>query len=573
MTPAFFDTECFPNYWLLKFKADQMYTFTLSNIRDSLPLFNSHTVVSFNGIGYDCPIIACALAGFTCEQLKRTSDQIILYNQPSWKVNLLKWAPPNHIDLMNVIPGQGGQKQFAGRIHHKQIQDLPFDPDTVLTPMQIQEVNRYCELDIEVLEALYNEMHPQLEQRRVMSVRYGLDLMSKSDAQIAEAVIKYRCEQVTGQPIGKPPIPNLSTRFSYTSPPFIQSKLLDGLTFGYDLTMPEELKHLTVTIGATTYRLGMGGLHSQEQKLTAYSSESDILRDADVISYYPQLILNSGQYPPLLGPAFQHVYQSIKDERIEQKRKNNLIESQGLKIQINGAFGKMGNPYSILFAPEMLIHTTLTGQLALLMLIEWHEAVGIPVLSANTDGLVIRCPKERIHESNLLIAAWELQTGLQMEITEYSSIHLRDVNNYIAITTDRKVKRKGKFGPAGLAQMKNPDTEICVDAVIAYLTHNTPIEQTIHTCRDITKFVKIQKVKGGAVKNNHYLGKVVRWYYGVNSPEPIVYQSNRNKVGRSEGAIPCMILPDTLPTNIDYAWYVREADTLLSSLSRKGELF
>lgn len=597
MSIAFFDTESFPNYWLLKIKVDgAFFTFCildneiLSDLnRSSIQqLFSTHTVVSFNGMRYDTPMIAVAMGGGNCQQLKRVSDQLIVYKRMPWQLKLPKWGPYDHIDLLNVIPGQGSQKQFAGRIHYPKLQDLPFDPNIPLTPQQIKEVDNYCELDVCVLEALYHEMGPQLEQRRAMGMRYGLDLRSKSDAQLAETVIKYRCEHVTGQPIPKPTPPNLTTQFQYTAPSFIRfehpqlqeaKRIIESIQFTYALDMPEQLKKLTVTLGSTTYALGIGGLHSQEQSLTVYSTDAELLRDADVASYYPQLILNSQQYPPAIGPAFQHVYQSIKDERLvakaEEKRtksKEAKILNNGLKIQINGTFGKMGSPYSIMFAPEMLTYTTITGQLSLLMLIEWHESAGIPVVSANTDGFVTRCPRERIQESDLLIKAWEMQTGLRMEITEYQSIHLRDVNSYIAITTKGDVKRKGKFGPSGLTQMKNPDTEICTDAVIAYLQHNTPIEYTVASCRDIRKFIKIQKVKGGAIKNNQYLGQVVRWYYGINSPAPITYQTNGNKVGRSEGAIPCLTLPDTFPSNIDYSWYINEAQSLLTTLSKEGNI-
>ena len=57
---------------------------------------------------------------------------------------------------------------------------------------------------------------------------------------------------------------------------------------------------------------------------------------------------------------------------------------------LNGTFGKTGSPYSVLFAPEMMIQTTITGQLALLMLIEHLETASISVISANTDGIVIQ---------------------------------------------------------------------------------------------------------------------------------------------------------------------------------------
>lgn len=109
------------------------------------------------------------------------------------------------------------------------------------------------------------------------------------------------------------------------------------------------------------------------------------------------------------------------------------MDDEGGKLQINGTFGKTGSPYSVLFAPEMLIQTTMTGQLLLLMLIEWHEAYGIPVVSANTDGIVIYCHRDKLSLSEALIAEWENRTGLEMETTEYKSLHSKDVNNYIAI--------------------------------------------------------------------------------------------------------------------------------------------
>src|SRR5205814_10349873 len=63
----------------------------------------------------------------------------------------------------------------------------------------------------------------------------------------------------------------------------------------------------------------------------------------------------------------------------------------GLKIALNAAlFGKTGSPWSVLYAPHLMITTTLTGQFALLMLIQRAEAMGICVVSANTDGVVMR---------------------------------------------------------------------------------------------------------------------------------------------------------------------------------------
>lgn len=653
---AFYDTECFPNYWLLKFrpKGGQAYGFrlragqafdlvTAARIR---LLFDAYRSVSFNGNYYDVPMITAALSGYTAEQLKWLNDRIIVEKVKPWELGLPEWRPADHIDVMEVVPGAGSQKQYAGRIHCKTMRDLPYDPGHYVTEAEIVEVDTYCENDLAVLEALFDALQPQLLMRTKLGKRYGLDLRSKSDAQVAEAVLKRRCEQATGRRIFKPEI-DWNLKFRYKVPAFIsyaspqlqralelvqQSIFQLGASGSVD--MPPQLDGLEIKLGGSVYKMGIGGLHSQEKKLVAVSTLTHLIRMPDVTSYYPNLILNSGEYPPAMGPEFIGEYRAIKDERVNIFKPNvRAIEKLGAKYSpewhdakaddeggktgINGGFGKTGSPYSVLFAPEMLIQTTLTGQLSLLMLIEWHELYGVPVISANTDGIVINCPRDKLHISEALIAEWEKRTGLEMETDDYLAIYARDVNNYFAIKTPDDVKRKGEYAKAGLVEKKNPDVEICADAVAEFLAKGVPVDYTIAACRDVTKFVTIQKVNGGGVKmwgegprkgarvmdmvgtlaangwtkegrkwrkgdsvtdaatayqscfaqqTPEYLGKVVRWYYSTQAPGPIVYASNGNTVSLSYGARPCMTLPDELPDDIDYAWYVGKAEAMLKDI-------
>ena len=123
---AFFDTECFPNYWLLKLRprGGAAYSFCLragqsfsqQQQQAILDLFEAYTVISFNGIGYDIPMITAALMGYSTEQLKWLNDQIIVERVKPWELNLFDWKPADHIDVMEVAPGAGSQKQYAGRI-------------------------------------------------------------------------------------------------------------------------------------------------------------------------------------------------------------------------------------------------------------------------------------------------------------------------------------------------------------------------------------------------------------------------------------------------------------------------
>ena len=43
-------------------------------------------------------------------------------------------------------------------------------------------------------------------------------------------------------------------------------------------------------------------------------------------------------------------------------------------------------------------------------------------------------------------------------------------------------------------------------------------------------------------------------------------KGNRNRVPNSEGAKPCMELPEALPADIDYDWYLTEANAMLKGL-------
>jgi hypothetical protein len=210
-----------------------------------------------------------------------------------------------------------------------------------------------------------------------------------------------------------------------------------------------------------------------------------------------------------------------------------------------------------------MIQVTLTGQLSLLMLIERLETVGISVVSANTDGIVIKCDKSRYDELNEIIKQWEQHTNFTTEETQYSAVFSRDINNYIAVKLDGKCKTKGAYSnpwddpkTAIFRFHKNPQHTICIEAVVNLLTKQIPIEETIRNCTDIKKFLVVRNVRGGGTKSGKYLGKVVRWYYAHNEPDCIKYKSSGNKVATSDGAMPIMELPEELPTDIDYKKYI-----------------
>ena len=201
------------------------------------------------------------------------------------------------------------------------------------------------------------------------------------------------------------------------------------------------------------------------------------------------------------------------------------------------------------------------------MLIEQLELIpNVQIKSANTDGIVVYTPKSMYELVKASYHSWEKQTGFELEETHYKALYSRDVNNYLAVKKDGGTKGKGVFAAPSL--MKNPQYRICYNAVAEYLTNDKPIEQTIKSCTDITQFVVVRTVKGGGTWKGEYLGKVVRWYYSFMG-ESIHYKSNNNKVATSDGAIPCMDLPQELPFDVDYNKYIEITNGILEDIGVK----
>lgn len=599
-----FDIECYVNYFLAAFISVQTGQVTYVESAPGYPLdinrlwwiLSNFTTVGFNSLQYDLPIVSLALAEKTCQQLKEATNHIIFDNWRGTDV-LRQYRTKSitklidHIDLIEVAPLHGGLKVYGGRLHAQRMQDLPFFHAATLSPEQMAIVRWYCVNDLTQTAVLGDALKEQLILRESLTKEYGVDVRSKSDAQIAEAVIAQELERRTRVRPQKPTI-EVGTRYRYKVPAFIQyhTELMQwalSVVANADFIVgetgaveePVELSNLQLKIADNTYTMGIGGLHSTEQIVTHVADKEYSIYDRDVTSYYPQIILNLGLFPQHLGRVFLDVYQTIVNKRLRAKKDKLALIAESLKITVNGAFGKLGSKFSILYAPDLLTQVTLTGQLALLMMIERFELAGIHVISANTDGITFKVHKTQQDLMRAIIKQWEIDTGFETEETQYRAYYGRDVNNYIAIGSNGKIKSKGAYSNpwahmddsknSVMRMHKNPVTTVVLDAVEQLLLKGTPIENTIRPCTDITRFVVLRTVTGGAVKDGEYLGKTIRWYYSTERKEGeniIVVAKTGNKVPRSEGAKPLMVLPATLPVDIDYNWYEEEARRVLTEI-------
>lgn len=599
-SPVGVDVECARNFFLVclqRFSTGARMAFEMShrstlNVQALHRALTGSRLITFNGHAYDMPIIFYAIGGADHARIFDASWKIINGHMRAWDTERelgVRIPRLDHVDLLEPNPSvRQSLKTLGARLHTRFLVDLPFEPNATLSAEQMNVATLYCFNDLDMLQALFDALKEPYELRRALSNEYKTDLRSKSDAQIGEAIVKMRVEAATGRRIGK--VDPQPFTFKYNPPAWItfederMNNLLQllrtsefSVDYGGNITQPEWLKDCKVQIGEAEYNMGIGGLHSTEAHRSVKADENNALIDVDVSSQYPSIIIKLGMSPPLLGADFFTIYKKIMEERLAAKAAGDKVKADGLKISLNGVYGKLGSSYSPLYAPNIMISVTLTGQLSLLMLIERVTAAGIRVESGNTDGVVMLCPRGLLQtELPAIIKKWEDDTGFICEQTPYKAIYSRDVNTYIAIKENGKAKRKGPVAdPWGdkdyRAQLsKNPQMTVCSDAVLKMITTGANIEDTIRACGDPRMFITCIKVTGGALWRGHPLGRVVRYYWAING-DPIVYANAKRKVSNTDGAKPMMELTGDLPSDLDYQRYINEAKDLAEELAVVNE--
>lgn len=572
-----FDIEILPNYALFSFMDEDG---NIDNIeikgkhsflspcqhKELVQLLRSGTIITFNGIKYDFPITSGALASLDCKDLYEMSQRIIVDKVPYWKLyigRIKELTQVEHIDIMEPMPGvRVGLKLYGARMGSKKLLDSVINWDKPVSKKQMKEIKKYCSNDLILTWDAYRNIEPAIKLRETMSKEYGINLRSKSDPQIAETVILNSLSDVN-----KPLIPKSVT---YTAPKYImfKSKELNLILYNMNDTefeinqdngspvTPLWLKNCIVRLGETKFKIGIGGIHAEIEQLSLVPADDEMLIDIDVASMYPNIIVQNKMYTKHLGKNFLDVYSDILKRRTVAKDSGDKHTSDSLKLFSNGVFGKLGSKYSKLYAPDMLLNVTLTGQLTMLMLIEMLELVDISVAVSNTDSLSFICKKKEFKKVKKLVTKLEKKSGLTFDYEYPLEQHYRDINNYIS-KYDGYVKAKGAYKETDL--MKNPQVPICYTAIREYINTGTPIKTTIDNCKDIVQFCSATQVTGGATYKGEFIGKVVRWYYSKDGVAMYRFKPNKQgthgKVPLTDGCKPMMDLINHLPDDINYDWY------------------
>ena len=225
-------------------------------------------------------------------------------------------------------------------------------------------------------------------------------------------------------------------------------------------------------------------------------------------SYYFSIMISYNIFPKHLNKvAFVKLLSYLKDTRVKCKHTPdsegyvmdgvpNKIGAEALKIVINSIYGKLGSDTYFLYDRFAQMQVTINGQLMTMTLVEELELNGIHVVSANTDGLVIKLPRDKFEVYKNITDNWNAFNKMGADFEEYKIIVSRDVNNYFDIQTDGTIEYKGAMDPKQYIKdlKKGYDAPVVAKAVFEYFVNNIPVMDTLRNHTDILDFCKTQNV-------------------------------------------------------------------------------
>jgi hypothetical protein len=467
------------------------------------------------------------------------------------------------------------------------VEDLPFKPGTSLTREQIPTLLEYNMHDVRATEIFYHKSLDAIELREKLGKKYGRDFINHNDVKIGKEIFQLRLEDAGVQcykygSAGREPMQTKRPRIEIAEciPWWIK---FDSLHFHSVL---EKLRGMVITqtkgafsdMSCHTYGLdfffGTGGLHASVENIAYEESEEMIIVDADVTSMYPSIAIVNGYYPEHLGEKFCEIYADLKKERIGYKK--GTPENAALKLALNGTFGASNDQFSVFFDPLFTMKITIGGQLMLAMLADQLGQIsGLQIIQANTDGITCYLPRAKKAEYDQLCKGWESVTHLDLEFVDYKKMFVADVNNYIALTSSGKVKRKGRY--EYVAQWHQNASRMVVPKVAEkVLIENLPIRETLEKWPDRMDFMSRVKVPRSSMLFGEHGGKEYQFpnlsrYYvakdGIKLTKimpPLAKKPDMwRRIGVESGWRVCIcnkIEDATMPVDTDY--YINEVEKL-----------
>lgn len=478
------------------------------------------------------------------------------------------------------------------------------DFDRYVLPKYVEPMLYYNKNDVFLCCEIVRQKPDEVKLRYSLSNAFNLNLLCCSRANIADKLLVKFYSEMSG--LHKSKFEKLRTERTALS---FKKIIFSHIQFKTKelQTMLEEMKKVviyrtnkdsfskTINFYGTTYTLATGGIHSVDKPGVLKSTDEYTYIHYDIGSFYPSTMVAYSIAPNHLNKfVFVKMVDYFRLTRLKCKHTSDDIEmlikgvpnklsAEALKIVINAIYGKFGSDTFWLYDRFAQMQVTINGQLMTMMLVEALELADIHVLSANTDGIIVKLPANKEEEFKTITNDWCKANRMTADSERYKLFVTRDINNYFNLQTNGKFEFKGAFDPKQYLKdlKKGYDMPIVAYAVFQFFVSNIPIMETLRGHSDILDFCKTQNVgrqfevvydvvENGKIKHIHSQ-RHVRFY--ISTKGVIIQKENKNTSARSKlgGGKPAIILNslDDTPIeerNIDYKYYYDECYKIIDPI-------
>ena len=459
--------------------------FYLAN-RDSL-------FVGYNSSSYDSNIMRAYLQGknpfHVSKAIIESDDRGLVY-----KMFDTKKTPLFGMDLYQDNRGFSLKEHSAFMGINIKETEVDFDLDRELTEEEQVLNELYCKNDVLATEKRFEQNIGMLVAKAAIALYFGLDKMalSMTNANLTAELLGAEKTPDRGDELDKYELPEC---FEIESETIRQAFMTDEFE-------ANDKGHASISLDVprrdVTEVLGVGGIHGAKESFIHVGN----FHARDVGSLYPNTMVLFDYLSRNIPEDKRHIYQMLLDERMEAKYSNKEFTEikgvqiptklliNGYKLPLNTKYGAMGAEFNKLYDPRMRLLVCITGQMAMWDLLEKIENHAT-IIQSNTDAhYYIPFSEEDEKEIDDIAKDWEERTGYTLDDDPFKAIFQKDVNNYLAVTSDGKVKFKGAIG---LTNGLKVSKAIVSNAFINYVVSGKDYKEFINECNEIRQFQMITK--------------------------------------------------------------------------------
>lgn len=554
----FYDFEIFSYDWLVVIK-DTVTRETHRILNDEEELrriyeANKNNIwVGYNSRSYDQYILKGILLGMNPKEI---NDHIIVKNLGGWQYSKLF----NQIQLYNfdiMTDKFKGLKQLEGFMGNDiRETTVNFNINRKLTPKEIEEVFFYCNHDVEQTMKVFINRKEEFDSQMnlIKTFKLPLKFINKTKAQLSAIILEADKKEHDDE-------------FEITIVDTLKLNKYKHIKKWYeDNENKNYKKSLTIDVEGVPHVFGWGGLHGAKDK---YQGEG-VFINSDVESYYPSLMI---EYDFLSRNVRRpEKFKEIYDVRVGLKRAGKKSEQAPYKIVLNSTYGASKDKYNNLFDPLQANNVCINGQLLLLDLIE-HVTDTIPgamLIQSNTDGVMFKLPSlDLVDTYKEICKEWSNRTKMNLEHDLINKVVQKDVNNYIIVIDNGKIKSKGAYVKS--LNLLDNDLPIVNKALMEYFINGVSVEDTINYCDELIEFQKVVKVSGKynyALHGDKILSeKVLRVFASKSRRDPGVFKLHKKKDNPDKiGGTPERCFIENRDINgvkvtrrLDKQWYINTA--------------